>query len=337
MEGVSMMYAKFFPSDWRTGCLTLTLEEEGLYIRVCAYMYDTGKPLPDKDREASQLLRVQVQKYEKVMKSLIAKGKMIRAQGFIINERVQEEWHRYMMMMANRAEAAKKREATRKRLAEEVEKAILEQRAAGGPPLGTPQATPPPTPLGTPPTSVEGTPQGEGKLANKINERRAQTEHDSAHNLESRIQKLESKRSKRTSNDVLVADATLELGDEARVRSKDVEALEAFHAYNELALRLGLHQATKLTPTRKSSLMARLKEHGREGWDQALKIIENSAYLQGKVKDWKVDLDFLLSPSKFLRVIEGRYTDKTVNGSGESQEERWARIAAEVEREEMRQ
>ena len=59
-----MTYAKFFPQDWLQGCLTsLSLEEEGLYIRSCAWMYDTGLPIPGDDYRASLCLNVQIQKY----------------------------------------------------------------------------------------------------------------------------------------------------------------------------------------------------------------------------------------------------------------------------------
>ncbi len=299
MEGVSMMYAKFFPSDWRTGCLMLTLEEEGLYIRVCAYMYDTGKALPADYSQASHLLRVQIHKYKKVMDSLIAKGKMIRAQGFIINERVQEEWHRYLMQMKIREEAAKKREATRKRLAEEVEKALLEQRAAAQPPQITPTLTPPDNPGGMVGGKIEVTPPEEGKLASKINERRAQTEQTSAHNLESRIQKLESKKEIATSSDEdVVPDGT-----------SPREAYEAFQAFNDLAQKVGLPQARTLTPQRRKSLMARLREHGGlEAWGIALANIERSAFLRGRNdRGWRCDLDFLLQASRFAKVVDGTY------------------------------
>jgi uncharacterized protein YdaU (DUF1376 family) len=67
-------FARFFPSDWRTGCYNLNLEEEGLYIRCCAFMYDTGQPIPGNDALAARLMHVQVQKYTKVMNALIDKG-----------------------------------------------------------------------------------------------------------------------------------------------------------------------------------------------------------------------------------------------------------------------
>lgn len=40
-------WVQFFSSDWRSGCLVLSLEEEGLYIRSCNFTWDTGEPLPN--------------------------------------------------------------------------------------------------------------------------------------------------------------------------------------------------------------------------------------------------------------------------------------------------
>ncbi len=139
-----MTYAKFFPSDWRTGCLILNLEEEGLYVRVCMFMYDTGSALPDDDSKAAHLLHVQVQKYKKVMRSLIAKGKIIRAQGILFNERVQEEIDKYRMQHAARSEAAKKREADRKVYATKAPPPRVPPQV----PLGVPPQVPPPGCLG---------------------------------------------------------------------------------------------------------------------------------------------------------------------------------------------
>lgn len=191
--GGGMTYARFFPSDWRTGCLVLNLEEEGLYIRFCAFMYDTGRAPPDNDAITSRLLNVQIQKYRKVMASLIRKGKIIRTQGILINERVQEELDKYRLDKIARSEAAKKREEERKeRLQREIAKA-LEAKAKQDTPQATPQDTPPLTPMGT----VGGQPwvpdEARHKKDNKINETQAGVWHGSGTNPESRIQNPESK------------------------------------------------------------------------------------------------------------------------------------------------
>jgi uncharacterized protein YdaU (DUF1376 family) len=69
-------FVRFYPSDWRSGCIGLNLEEQGLYIAICAYIYETGKRVPLCDAAAAKILMVQVQKYGKVLKALVSAGKV---------------------------------------------------------------------------------------------------------------------------------------------------------------------------------------------------------------------------------------------------------------------
>lgn len=172
--GGGLTFARFFPSDWRTGCLALNLEEEGLYIRVCMFHYDTGKALPDDYSKCSQLLRVHPNKLRKVMDSLIEKGKIIRAQGILFNERVQEEIDKYRSEHIARALAAKKREEAKKAKLAEMLKELEEYRAQKvATPQTTPQTTQGYTPH-TPPPVHYGVPvESTSKNTNKINETEA--------------------------------------------------------------------------------------------------------------------------------------------------------------------
>lgn len=186
-----MTFCKFFPSDWRTGCLSLDLEEEGLYIRVCMYHYDTGKALPDDYPKCAMLLRVNLNKFTKVMNSLIAKDKIIRGQGILFNDRVQEEIDKYRAEYAARSAAAKKREeARRQRTLEQIEEAKRRAAAEVTPPV-TPQVTPTLTPPvdGGVPTPVAWV--ANSKKPNEINIGGAQSWHGSTTNPETRIQKPE--------------------------------------------------------------------------------------------------------------------------------------------------
>lgn len=86
------------------------------------------------------------------------------------------------------------------------------------------------------------------------------------------------------------------------------QALEAFEAYNATALRCGLPQAAKLTPDRKSKIIARLKDYGMDGWAKALANIDRSKFLCGdNDRGWRANLDFLLQPSSFAKVHDGGY------------------------------
>lgn len=194
-----MTFAKFFPSDWRTGCLVLDLEEEGLYIRLCMFHYDTGKALPDDYPRAARMLNVHINKFRKVMDSLISKGKVIRAQGILFNERVQEEIDKYRMEHVARSRAAVAREADRKaiQLAKAVE-AEIERRRQATPPV-TPLVTPPMTPpvaMGVTPHVTSGSPMGSStKNTNDFNDHYStpvtQENQSRTTNLEARNQKPE--------------------------------------------------------------------------------------------------------------------------------------------------
>lgn len=67
-----------FASAWRAQSWSLTPEEEALYFRIRQYMDESGRSAPDADSEASRLLGVQIQKYQKLMASLVAKGTITR-------------------------------------------------------------------------------------------------------------------------------------------------------------------------------------------------------------------------------------------------------------------
>jgi hypothetical protein len=87
------------------------------------------------------------------------------------------------------------------------------------------------------------------------------------------------------------------------------DAQTAFELWNELALRVGLSQARTLTPQRRKSLIARLREHGGlDAWRIALANVERSAFLQGSNdRGWRADIDFLLQASRFAKVVDGGY------------------------------
>lgn len=88
-----------------------------------------------------------------------------------------------------------------------------------------------------------------------------------------------------------------------------LDALAGFEAYNQLAQRLGLSVARTLTPQRRKSIIARMREHGGvSAWATALANIERSAFLQGENdRGWRLDFDFMLQAKSFTRLVEGGY------------------------------
>ena len=87
-----------------------------------------------------------------------------------------------------------------------------------------------------------------------------------------------------------------------------MDALRAFESYNALAIRVGIPQAAKLTPDRQRKIIARLRDYGLEGWDQALANVERSSFLTGtNDRGWRASLEFLLQAASFAKVHDGGY------------------------------
>lgn len=96
--------------------------------------------------------------------------------------------------------------------------------------------------------------------------------------------------------------------------SKDSEIQTAFENYNSLAEKIGLSKAQILSNKRKSGIKSRLKDAGGlDGWNLALSKIQESDFLSGKKTDWKADLDFLITKSKFISIMEGKYQNGKSN------------------------
>jgi hypothetical protein len=86
------------------------------------------------------------------------------------------------------------------------------------------------------------------------------------------------------------------------------EALEAWKAYNDTALKCGLPQAAKFTPDRQRKILGRLRDYGLDGWKRALGNIEKSAHLTGSNdRNWRADLEFICQAKSFARLHDGGY------------------------------
>jgi hypothetical protein len=94
---------------------------------------------------------------------------------------------------------------------------------------------------------------------------------------------------------------------------------EAFEAYNRRAVELGLPIAKALNEKRRKSIRARLKAHPGT-WGEAIEALGAPFCLGQNDRKWKADLDFLLQPSSYLRLIEGFY--RNLHHDDRSQAER---------------
>lgn len=78
-----------------------------------------------------------------------------------------------------------------------------------------------------------------------------------------------------------------------------------------------LPRVTKLTEQRKSHLRARIKDQGEEKLNEVFRMAGASDFLCGRKNgDWKANLDWILNPTNFFKILEGNY-----NNANESRNE----------------
>ena len=84
---------------------------------------------------------------------------------------------------------------------------------------------------------------------------------------------------------------------------------EAVRLYGVVAERRGLPKVARLTPDRRTKIRLRLEDAGGiEGWKDALRKLDKSRHCCGdNDRGWRANIDFLLQPSSFTKLIEGCY------------------------------
>lgn len=140
-------HIRIYPSDWRSGCLGLTFEQEGLYIRMCMFIAETNRRVPLDDSQAARALNGNINQYRKILGQLLISGKITRHEDGYGNDRVEHE------RAIAQAEADRKFAAS----AEGKSSRQTHSRQRGqdcSTPVATTRVTQGVTPLATPP--VEG-------------------------------------------------------------------------------------------------------------------------------------------------------------------------------------
>jgi len=153
---------------------------------------------------------------------------------------------------------------------------------------------------------------------------------------EARSQKLERKNSGSPDGEPMSArPGETDLLGEQISNSPDVVA--AFSDYCATAKIVGL-PVPILTAKRRKAIGARLREHGSGAWATALEKIRSSPFLRGETgrDSWRgADLDWLIRPNNFPKVVEGKYNGNkhlhngTVRPSGKLEAGRIASAIAE--------
>ncbi len=92
----------------------------------------------------------------------------------------------------------------------------------------------------------------------------------------------------------------------------------AFNLWNDLARRCGLAVAKVLDDARRRPMRKRLEDAGLDGWREALKGVEQSAFLRGQRpgsdgRTMRADLGFVCQAKSFQRLREGFYGQDAVD------------------------
>jgi len=93
----------FSPGDWIGGTLGMTLEEEGLYVRLVARTYSFGASLDDDPKALAKLCQVRPQVIRRILSRLKLMGKFHETGGKLVSNRCETE----MKLARNRLEQAR--------------------------------------------------------------------------------------------------------------------------------------------------------------------------------------------------------------------------------------
>lgn len=93
------------------------------------------------------------------------------------------------------------------------------------------------------------------------------------------------------------------------ITTLSVSPEEVFNLYNEIMNGKNFPQAKKLTSKRISQIKARTREWFKtiEDWRNYFLKVTTTDFLCNNARGWRPDLDWLLTPAKLIKVLEGAY------------------------------
>lgn len=83
--------------------------------------------------------------------------------------------------------------------------------------------------------------------------------------------------------------------------------------WNNLDKNISNIQTINSGTTRYKLLKARENEYGKDNIVKAIRNINNSSFLKGYEKSWKITFDWFIKPNNFIKVLEGNYNDSKTN------------------------
>lgn len=282
-------FVRFYPGDWRSGCIGLSLDEEGLYWRICAHYYETGVRLPLDDATAAHRIGLNPKNYRRVRDELLAKGKITKHEDGYANRRAELE-------LAHAIRAGRKDQAEvlsadvdAPREAPHSQREDRRDQVSGRGVSGA--------------IVADATEHDRESIANQLPINSESIDDQSSILVENIEQNQYTFIEPRAKSQEPIKETPV-----APKGATPLQCLQAFEAYNALALRAGLPQASKLTPGRQRFIRCRIGDYPDGGWDRMLANVEKSAFLTGQNdRGWRVDLDWLVKPANFCKVHDGSY------------------------------
>lgn len=104
-----MDWAGYNLSDWASGTLELSFEEEAAYRKICDLIYLFDAALRDDDRANARRLKVSVYKFRKLKSALLNQGKIEVREGYLRQERCEKDLKKIQERSEKAAKKARKR------------------------------------------------------------------------------------------------------------------------------------------------------------------------------------------------------------------------------------
>jgi hypothetical protein len=99
--------------------------------------------------------------------------------------------------------------------------------------------------------------------------------------------------------------------------------------YNRICI--NLRPVKLLTEKRSQMIAARVRQYGIDKVIQVLENASKSNFLAGQnQRSWTADLDWIMLPTNFVKVLEGKYNNKTCVENGNNNRSRDPKVAVEV-------
>lgn len=300
-KSIAMMFANFHVNDiLKTLFQMRDLSHRGFFLSVLIVLYDRGGYLPADDAQAAMSLCIDVRTYKRLKTIMIEAEKLRMTERGLTQDRVLREITKYCSKQKqkheNRSQGQIKRRENEQAAALVAD--AIQARSAGIP--GEFREN-----------SGRSSPELTDDLFENVNKINESQDNFVSTSCPSESESIRKKKESNGTSQPLVAlslhDDPIEIdAPPSSVTTAQIQA--AARSWNDMADRTSLPKIERLAGTRARSLRARLREHGADGWTRALTAIEHSAFLTGQnQRSWRADFDWLVAPSNFQKVIEGRY------------------------------